>query len=475
MALPWGFMLRHLADHPELLEPGYARRRAGRGPARLARRPDLRRRDADLVRPAARGARPVRRDRRLYAITSQGLPSARGRAGTPAAAVTARPASADDGRRQRARRPDVPGAARPASTRRGSSSMSPGSRRTSLASRARWTRAGSPSGRTPRPTRASRSPGSRSTPGRAGSRSARSARPRCSSRGGIDDVFLAYPLWADGPKAARLRARPRRGGPVPGRHRLGRRGRSPGRGGGGRGAAREPAAGRPRRGRSRQPPDRARLARRPWSRSPARRASRRSRGRGRVQPRRPRLRLGAAATAGADEVRTLEAAAAALRTRRLRDRHDQRRIDADDAQRRGRRRDRDAGRDLRLRRPPAMGARGDPGRRLRRRGRDDRRVGPRRSGRPRCRGEDADEGPRRVADRVRRDRRLPRPRDRARERLPRRRRRAAGGRPARVSAQVVAVIPNHVCPVIDLVDAVVAVRADGAIEEWPVDARGRSG
>ena len=23
MALPWGFMLRHLADHPELLEPGY--------------------------------------------------------------------------------------------------------------------------------------------------------------------------------------------------------------------------------------------------------------------------------------------------------------------------------------------------------------------------------------------------------------------------------------------------------------------
>jgi len=41
--------------------------------------------------------------------------------------------------------------------------------------------------------------------------------------------------------------------------------------------------------------------------------------------------------------------------------------------------------------------------------------------------------------------------------------------------EVVAVIPNHVCPVIDLVDRVVAVRADGTAEEWPVDARGRSG
>jgi D-serine deaminase-like pyridoxal phosphate-dependent protein len=40
---------------------------------------------------------------------------------------------------------------------------------------------------------------------------------------------------------------------------------------------------------------------------------------------------------------------------------------------------------------------------------------------------------------------------------------------------VVAIIPNHVCPVIDLVDVVLAVRADGTIEQWPVDARGRSG
>jgi D-serine deaminase-like pyridoxal phosphate-dependent protein len=41
--------------------------------------------------------------------------------------------------------------------------------------------------------------------------------------------------------------------------------------------------------------------------------------------------------------------------------------------------------------------------------------------------------------------------------------------------EIVPVIPNHVCPVIDLFDRVVAVAADGSTEEWPVDARGRSG
>jgi D-serine deaminase-like pyridoxal phosphate-dependent protein len=41
--------------------------------------------------------------------------------------------------------------------------------------------------------------------------------------------------------------------------------------------------------------------------------------------------------------------------------------------------------------------------------------------------------------------------------------------------EVVAIVPNHVCPVVDLVDRVVAVTADGSTEEWPVDARGRSG
>ena len=41
--------------------------------------------------------------------------------------------------------------------------------------------------------------------------------------------------------------------------------------------------------------------------------------------------------------------------------------------------------------------------------------------------------------------------------------------------QVVAIIPNHICPVVDLVDRVVAVGLDGTIDDWPVDARGRSG
>jgi D-serine deaminase-like pyridoxal phosphate-dependent protein len=40
--------------------------------------------------------------------------------------------------------------------------------------------------------------------------------------------------------------------------------------------------------------------------------------------------------------------------------------------------------------------------------------------------------------------------------------------------ETVAVIPNHICPVIDLVDDFVTVAADGTTEVWPVDARGRS-
>ena len=41
--------------------------------------------------------------------------------------------------------------------------------------------------------------------------------------------------------------------------------------------------------------------------------------------------------------------------------------------------------------------------------------------------------------------------------------------------EVVAVIPNHVCPVIDLRDSFVATRAGTIVGTWPVDARGRSG
>jgi D-serine deaminase-like pyridoxal phosphate-dependent protein len=40
--------------------------------------------------------------------------------------------------------------------------------------------------------------------------------------------------------------------------------------------------------------------------------------------------------------------------------------------------------------------------------------------------------------------------------------------------EVVAVVPNHICPVIDLFDAFWVVAADGSSERWPVDARGRS-
>jgi D-serine deaminase-like pyridoxal phosphate-dependent protein len=40
---------------------------------------------------------------------------------------------------------------------------------------------------------------------------------------------------------------------------------------------------------------------------------------------------------------------------------------------------------------------------------------------------------------------------------------------------VVAIVPNHVCPVVDLFDSFVAVRAGAIVGRWPVDARGRSG
>lgn len=41
--------------------------------------------------------------------------------------------------------------------------------------------------------------------------------------------------------------------------------------------------------------------------------------------------------------------------------------------------------------------------------------------------------------------------------------------------QVVAVIPNHACPVIDLYDTFVATRSGEVVGRWKVDARGRSG
>lgn len=41
--------------------------------------------------------------------------------------------------------------------------------------------------------------------------------------------------------------------------------------------------------------------------------------------------------------------------------------------------------------------------------------------------------------------------------------------------EIVAVVPNHVCPAIDLRDSFVATRSGEVVGIWPVDARGRSG
>jgi D-serine deaminase-like pyridoxal phosphate-dependent protein len=50
---------------------------------------------------------------------------------------------------------------------------------------------------------------------------------------------------------------------------------------------------------------------------------------------------------------------------------------------------------------------------------------------------------------------------------------SGGSRPA--VGELVAVVPNHVCPVVDLVDSFVVLDADGSWQRWPVDARGKSG
>ena len=50
----------------------------------------------------------------------------------------------------------------------------------------------------------------------------------------------------------------------------------------------------------------------------------------------------------------------------------------------------------------------------------------------------------------------------------------AGARMPKVG-EVVAVVPNHACPVIDLYDTFLATRSGALMGRWPVDARGRSG
>ena len=49
------------------------------------------------------------------------------------------------------------------------------------------------------------------------------------------------------------------------------------------------------------------------------------------------------------------------------------------------------------------------------------------------------------------------------------------GVPRPALGEVVAVVPNHACPTIDLFDTFVATRSGAVVGRWPVDARGRSG
>jgi D-serine deaminase-like pyridoxal phosphate-dependent protein len=49
------------------------------------------------------------------------------------------------------------------------------------------------------------------------------------------------------------------------------------------------------------------------------------------------------------------------------------------------------------------------------------------------------------------------------------------GVPAPALGEIVAIVPNHVCPVVDLFDTFVATRNGEIVGQWPVDARGRSG
>ena len=49
------------------------------------------------------------------------------------------------------------------------------------------------------------------------------------------------------------------------------------------------------------------------------------------------------------------------------------------------------------------------------------------------------------------------------------------GAPRPALGETVAVVPNHACPVIDLYDTFTATRAGSPVGRWPVDARGRTG
>ena len=52
---------------------------------------------------------------------------------------------------------------------------------------------------------------------------------------------------------------------------------------------------------------------------------------------------------------------------------------------------------------------------------------------------------------------------------------APDGAPLPEVGRVVLVVPNHICPVVNLVDTFLVTRGGAIIDRWPVDARGRNG
>jgi D-serine deaminase-like pyridoxal phosphate-dependent protein len=48
------------------------------------------------------------------------------------------------------------------------------------------------------------------------------------------------------------------------------------------------------------------------------------------------------------------------------------------------------------------------------------------------------------------------------------------GSPRPAIGEVVLIVPNHVCPVVNLVDEMIVVQGGRAVDRWPVDARGRN-
>ena len=184
---------------------------------------------------------------------------------------------------------------------------------------------------------------------------------------------------------------------------------------------------------------------------------------------------GRAGAASLDEISTLEAAAEALEA----DGFEIETISAGSTPTRllsgTGPRQRDPCRDVRPRRPPAGGPRcdgaGRDGGRRRRHGR----VFGAGSLRPGRGGQGTDQGPAGLASGLRRGRGLSRRGDRKALRLPRRdaghatRAAAAGRRGRRGRSRTTSV------PVVDLVSSFTVVAPDGRTERWPVDARGRSG